>query len=253
MSTLSTTVRRGLVVTAAAMAAGPVVGGVASAATGPTTSAPLDAAPITSTAADAAQLATTPLPVTRSALPLAGGLGSVMPINGDLAGPVSGLTSGVPLNNIAGGLPVSGLAGQLPVVGPMAKNLPVVSGLTGEPAPTTPEAAAVAQKAASDLKADFPTPHMPTPPALMTPAHAATRSRPVAPAGPAGPVAPVAPSVSAPTQAEQAAAAKAAAAATKPSTSLPLVGQLPTGNLPVVGGLTQGLPVGNVTGLLGAF
>ncbi|MEZ0107066.1 hypothetical protein ABH920_001057 [Catenulispora sp. EB89] len=246
MSTLSTTVRRGLVVTAAAMAAGPVVGGVASATTGPTTSAPLDAAPISTAAADASQLATAPLPVTRSALPLAGGLGSIMPLNGGLAAPVSGLTGGLPLSNLAGGLPVSGLAGQLPVVGPMAQNLPVVGQLTGDPAPTSPNAAAVGEQAASDLKASFPPPHMPTPPALMTPAHAGTRSRTVSP---------VAPAVTAPVggYAIPAASAQPPAAAAQPQSSLPLMGQLPTGNLPVVGGLTSGLPVGSLTGLLGHF
>ena len=249
MSTLSTTVRRGLVVTAAAMAAGPVVGGVASAATGPTTSAPLDAAPISTAAADASQLATAPLPVTRSALPLAGGLGSIMPLNGGLAAPVGGLTGGLPLSNLAGGLPVSGLAGQLPVVGPMAQNLPVVGQLTGDPAPTSPNAAAVGEQAASDLKASFPPPHMPTPPALMTPAHAGTRSRTVSP---------VAPAVTAPATAPVGgyaipAAPAQPAAAPQPQSSLPLMGQLPTGNLPVVGGLTSGLPVGSLTGLLGHF
>ena len=244
MSTLSTSVRRGLVVTAAAMAAGPVVGGVASAATGPTTSAPLDAAPI-STLSAASPLAAAPLPVTRSALP--GGLGTIMPLNGGLAAPVSGLTGGLPLNNLTGGLPVSGLAGQLPVVGPMTQNLPVVGQLTGAPAPTPADNAAVGEKAASDLQADFPTPHMPTPPALMTPAHAKTRSRTAVPAAPAGPVAPA---VSAPSQAVQAQAAadKAAAAAAQPQSSLPIVG-----GLPVVGGLAQGLPVGGLTGVLGHF
>ncbi|WP_194896038.1 hypothetical protein [Catenulispora pinisilvae] len=242
MSTLSTTVRRGLVVTAAAMAAGPVVGGVASAATGPTTSTPLDAAPITTTAADTAQLATAPMPVTRSALPLAGGLGSIMPINGDLAGPVSGLAGGLPLNQLTGGLPVSGLTGQLPVVGPMAQNLPVVGQLTGATPATPPANAQAAQDAAADLKAAFPTPHMPTPPALMTPAHAGTRSRTLAP------VAPAVAAPAGPTAAQVAQAQQAAAAANQSGSSLPIIGQLP-----VVGGLTQGLPVGNLTGALGHF
>jgi hypothetical protein len=132
----------------------------------------------------------------------------------------------------------------------MAQNLPVVGDLTGATPPTSPAAAAAGTQAASDLKAAFPAPHMPTPPALMTPAHAATRSRTVSPVAPA--VTAPTPAVQAPVQtATQAPAAVAAAAA--PQSSLPLVGQLPTGNLPVVGGLTQGLPVGSLTGLLGHF
>ena len=78
MSTLSTTVRRGLVVTAAAMAAGPVVGGVASAATAPTANAPLDTAPISTAVADAAPLSAAPLPMTRSALLTGRTLGDVV-------------------------------------------------------------------------------------------------------------------------------------------------------------------------------
>jgi hypothetical protein len=230
MSTLSTTVRRGLVVTAAAMAAGPVVGGVASAATAPTTNAPLDTAPISTAVADAAPLSAAPLPMTRSALPLAGGLDSIMPISGGLAGPAGGL----PLNQLTGGLPVSGLAGGLPVVGPMAQNLPLVGQLTDAPPPTPPANAAAGTQAASDLKAAFPAPHMPTPPALMTPApHAGTRSRTVSP---------VAPAVSAPTM-----------PTTQSSVPAPAQSSSPLGNLPVVGGLTQGLPVGGLTGILGHF
>jgi hypothetical protein len=88
---------------------------------------------------------------------------------------------------------------------------------------------------------------MPTPPALMTPApHTGKRSRAVSP---------VAPSISAPTPAAQAQAQAQtqAQAAAAPKSSLPLVGQLPTSQLPVVGGLTQGLPLGSLTGVLGGF
>jgi|GEM_PF-5851862 len=244
MSTLSTTVRRGLVVTAAAMAAGPVVGGVASAATAPTANAPLDTPPISTAVADAAPLSAAPLPMTRSALPLAGGLDSIMPISGGLAGPISGLTGGLPLNQLTGGLPVSSLAGQIPVVGPMAQNLPLVGQLTDAPPPTPPANAAAGVQAASDLKAAFPPPHMPTPPALMTPApHAGTRSRTVSP---------VAPAVTAPT-APTMPTTQSSAPAQAPASSAPAQSSSPLGNLPVVGGLAQGLPVGGLTGILGHF
>ncbi|NUR58829.1 MAG: hypothetical protein HOV87_09150, partial [Catenulispora sp.] len=115
MSTLSTTVRRGLVVTAAAVAAGPVVGGIASAATGPA-SAPL------------------------GGLPLAGGLAKNLP--------VGGLTQGLPLGdgltNLSGGL--SNL-GAVPVAGPalsgLATNVVPMNGMLGlapKPATTLPAA-----------------------------------------------------------------------------------------------------------------
>ena len=238
MSTLSTTVRRGLVVTAAAMAAGPVVGGVAFAATAPTANAPLDTAPISTALADAAPLSAAPLPMTRSALPLAGGLDSIMPISGGLAGPVGSLTGGLPLNQLTGGLPVSSLAGGIPIVGPMAQNLPLVGQLTDATPPTPAANAAAGTQAASDLKAAFPAPHMPTPPALMTPArHAGTRSRTVSP---------VAPAVSAPTM-------QSSIPTQAPAASAPAQSSSPLGNLPVVGGLTQGLPVGGLTGILGHF
>jgi hypothetical protein len=169
-------------------------------------------------------------------MPLTGGLTRSLPINS--------LTNNVPLNKLTG-LPVSGLAGQIPVVGPMAQNLPVVNQLSGKDEPTPAEDAAAGQNAAAALKNAFQaphTPHMPTPPALMRPAHTA-RSRevaPAAPAAPAAPGAPIAPTVTAPTVSS--APAPAAPPAAKPAS--------PLSNLPLVGGLTSGLPV---SGLIPGF
>ncbi|NUP53621.1 MAG: hypothetical protein HOW97_40810, partial [Catenulispora sp.] len=98
MSTLSTTVRRGLVVTAAAVAAGPVVGGIACAATGPTTSAsPLGKLPLTGGLAQS-------LPLADGLGGLSGGLGNLGSL--PVAGPtLTGLTANV--------MPSNGMLGQM--------------------------------------------------------------------------------------------------------------------------------------------
>ena len=284
MSTLSTTVRRGLVVTAAAVAAGPAVGGIASAASGPTTSAPLAASPL-------------------GTLPLAGGLTGGLPVAGltqglPLADGLDGLSGG--LGNLAG-VPVAGpaLSGLTTHVIPMNGSVPRMTGLpdtntaantaanTATTAANTAAAAAPEDSNVYTFTAGHPatrsrkavtTPHTSpytAPYTAGTPAVSADGTPGPAMAGPkllAGmpmtdtQLGPDAPSLSSLPQyagvkkiqelGPAVAAGHAAGLAEPPS--LPVIGQLPTAslaqNLPLAGGLAQSLPgLGGLSGLLGKF
>jgi hypothetical protein len=252
MSTLSTTVRRGLVVTAAAAVAGPFATAAASAATsGPTTAAPVDTTPIAnviepsadSTVSNGVSQFADTIPVGRtapvpnlSALPLAGPLAGQLP----MAGPMSSVAMPV-LSGVTGGLPLVGpLVGGLPVVGPMLSPASAV--------------AAPATRSAMPERITLPA-QIPTKPAVQpasktvskTAAKTVTQpaAKPVAQApAPAAQALPSLSSLSGP-------AASLPNALNSPlggdlpglptlpaASSLPMVGALPLQNLPVVGSVT---------------
>ena len=283
MSTLSTTVRRGLVVTAAAVAAGPVVGGNVWAATGPAASSPLGGLPLTGGLAKSLPVGglTQDLPLADGLGNLSGGLSNLGTV--PVAGPtLSGLTTNIaPMNGMLGLAPKPATTlpatdavpawAQAPGTMPAAAPVPgVAPGAVSAVAPTVTGAAATSAHPATRSRtgATVPLATSVPGPALSGPKLLAGMPLVDTPLGPGAPSIAQLPQYAAVKDVQKIqdieptlAAAQAANLAAPADPNLPLLGHLSTNpltqNLPLTGALGHGLPtlngLGGVSGLLGHF